>query len=162
MGDLDNRQAAHRQGPGYIVLNHSSDDLVIRILENHANYIANGTQVGLIGSIHSSYQHTPTPRCKQGIAVARQRRFTAAVMTQYHDVFSAPYLEAHILQRRQRGNLLIDGRASFSYSHSLALLIGISIGDVLDIDEGKVVHVFASCPLIPCRRTSLIRERVNQ
>src|SRR5262245_16563396 len=79
------RHATHSQRPGYIILYHSSNYLTIWILKDHADAITNNLLFFCILCINASYQHLTMLWQQQGIAMTRQRRFPAPVMSQHND-----------------------------------------------------------------------------
>src|SRR6266581_2204861 len=73
------RQATHSQRPGHIILYHGGDNLIIWVLKNHADTITNSLLLLCIFCINASNQHLTALWQQQGIAMARQRRFTAPI-----------------------------------------------------------------------------------
>src|ERR1700692_3779383 len=73
--------ATDGQSPGNIVFNHGGYDLVIGVLEDHTDGIADDAPVGLIVGKISGHSDVPLVWDKQGVAVAGQGRFATAVMS---------------------------------------------------------------------------------
>ena len=67
---------------GHILLHHIGNNLVIRVLENHAHLPADGDDSVLLGSVHAAHIHFAPAGKQNGIEMLGQSGFSAAVAAQ--------------------------------------------------------------------------------
>ncbi|CDB30311.1 unknown [Firmicutes bacterium CAG:137] len=91
------------RGKCHILLHHIGHNLVVRILEHHANGAANGNQVALVLGIHSEDRNGPPLRERNGIAVFGQGGFSAPIPAQHRHKGPLLNLQVQIPKHRNPG-----------------------------------------------------------
>ena len=91
----------------HIFFHYLSNDLVIRVLKNHAGFLPDIPQLAIICCVFSIDPDSTLCWIQYRIKMFCQSRFTGTVMTQYSD--KIPFLDIH-------GNVFYRGRDSFHIS----------------------------------------------
>ena len=92
--DLLRRHAEVLRRKGDILLDDGGDDLVVRILEHHADLLAHIVEVIFVAGVHPLDQHRARFGQQNGIEMLCQRGLAAAVRAQHGDKLAAPDVNA--------------------------------------------------------------------
>ena len=110
-----------------ILLHNRRDNLVIRILKNHAGLLADLPEIRGIRGIHIVDPHRPPGGDKQRVDLSGERRFSAPVVSENGNKFALLHIETDITKRmRHLGafiltaifNIIIAQLLSFYDSHA--------------------------------------------
>ena len=74
------RHAEIFRSEGHILVHHGSDDLIVRVLEDHAGFLPDPPEIALSGRIHVIHPHRPSGRNKQRVDLLGERRFSRSVV----------------------------------------------------------------------------------
>ena len=85
-----------------ILLHDASDDLVVRILEDHPGFLADLPDVFFLGSIHVIHPQRSFRRHQQTVDMFCQCGFSAAVMSEHRDKLPCLDVQVHIIDRPGR------------------------------------------------------------
>ena len=78
--DLRRGNSQILRGEGHVLFHHAGHDLVVRVLEHHANLTADVQQQRLVGSVHAVHIHLAPAGQKNGVEVLGQSGFARAVV----------------------------------------------------------------------------------
>ncbi len=116
LADLRARHAEVLRGEGNVVLHYVGDDLVVRVLEDHAHGAADGDQLLLVGRVHVLDPNLALRGDKDSVHVLGEGGFAGAVMPQHRH--EAPLFDLEV-----------------NAPEGLFLLIGIGIVYVFKTDD---------------------------
>ena len=83
---------------GYVILDDVGDDLVIRILKDHAHRGAHGQKIVLVGRVHAVDIHLAAGRQQDGIEMLGERALAGAVVPQHSHERAARDLEREVAE----------------------------------------------------------------
>ena len=109
LADLCGRHAHVLQRKCYILLDHSGDQLVVRVLEHHRNGLADLVGVVFVAGVHHVNVAHAAGRQTDGVEAACECRFARAVVAEHRDELAAPDGQVYALEHRH-GELSVFGR----------------------------------------------------
>ena len=95
LADLLGRHAQILRCEGHVVLHHVGDDLVVRILEDHAHGAADVQELVLVGGVHVPDPDLAGGGQEDGVHVLEQSGFAGAVVAQHGHEAALGDLQAH-------------------------------------------------------------------
>ena len=120
--DLCTGDAQVLRGEGHVLLHHVGNDLVVRVLEDHAHPLADGEEVCSLGGVHPLHQDLAAGGDEDGVHGLGQGGLAGAVVAQHHH-------EAALLNG--------EGDPVQGVFRLLALLRRVGEGDILQFDHGR-------------------------
>ena len=90
------------QRKGNVLFHHGGNDLVVRVLEHHAHFLANVVQLFIGAGVHIFHQHGAAFWQQNGVKMLGQGRFAAAVGTQHSHKLAAVYFHRHPVHSKVR------------------------------------------------------------
>ena len=100
--DLGGGDAEVFGGESHVLLHHVGDDLVIRVLKDHAHRAADIQQQIVVGGIHAADKYLAAGRQQNGVHMLGQCGLAGAVMPQHGDKGPLLDLQIHAVQHHGR------------------------------------------------------------
>ena len=119
--DLLRGDAQVLRGEGHVLLHHVGNDLVVRVLKDHAHPLADGEKVPLVLRVHPLHQNLAGGREQDGVHGLGQGGLSGAVVAQH---------------RHEAALLNGEGDPVQGVFRLLALLRRVGEGDILQFDHG--------------------------
>ena len=97
--DLSGRHAEILRAERHIILDDRRDELIVRILEHHADLLPDAPDLRLLPRIDAVDAAHPLRRQQQRIEMLRERRLPRPIRAEHRDELPALDGERHIIQR---------------------------------------------------------------